>query len=276
MTIANPNVADREVRLPQLDPPFAWRERNGPVWIESTLPGATAAFSTRLGGVSFGAYWSLNLGILTEDDPDFVARNRASLAAALDRDPDGIAMGFQVHGTDVRIHREPPETPGYARRGELPKVDAQATDSPAVTPLVLAADCVPLALAARGAAASVHCGWRGVAAGIVERAVETVVSLAGVDRSEVSAALGPAIGPCCYEVGETVRDAFAARDHDAPRGSAFDLPGAIRTELERAGVGRGAIADCGLCTSCNPQLFFSHRRDGGVTGRQAGLVWFSS
>jgi copper oxidase (laccase) domain-containing protein len=77
-------------------------------------------------------------------------------------------------------------------------------------------------------------------------------------------------------VGDTVRDAFAARDHDTPTGITFDLPGAIRIELEWAGVELGSIADCRLCTSCNPQLFFSHRRDGGVTGRQAGLVWRNS
>jgi purine-nucleoside/S-methyl-5'-thioadenosine phosphorylase / adenosine deaminase len=276
VTITNKELADNDIRLPELGAPFEWRRGDGPVWIEAALPGSRAAFSTRLGGNSFGAYSSLNLGILTEDDPDLVARNRESLASALGRDPEGIAMGFQVHGADVQIHREPPAAPGYARRAELPKVDAQATDSADVTPLVLAADCVPLALAAPGAAASVHCGWRGVSGGIVARAVETVAQLAGTDPSQVGAALGPAIGSCCYEVGDTVRESFAGRGHGAPTGVTFDLPGAIRIELEWAGVDPGAIADCRLCTSCHPRLFFSHRRDGGVTGRQAGLVWRSS
>jgi YfiH family protein len=171
------------------------------------------------------------------------------------------------------VHRERPPAVGYARRGELPKADAQATDVPDVTPLVLVADCVPVALAVPGAVAAVHCGWRGVSEGLVERAVETVAELAGAERSRVAAALGPGIGPCCYEVGDTVREAFAARGHGRAGGPTFDLPAAIRTELERAGVEPGAIASVGLCTSCNPELLFSHRRDGGVTGRQAGLVW---
>ena len=163
------------------------------------LPGRrAAAFSTRQGGVSPGPYESLNLGILTEDDPARVARNRELLAGALGRDPARVAMGWQVHGADVQVHHEPPAPgrQGFGSPGDdLSSVDAQVTDSADVTPLVLVADCVPVALAAPGAVAMVHCGWRGVAAGIVERAMKTVRRLSGHD--EVAAAIGPAIGPCC-------------------------------------------------------------------------------
>ncbi len=232
-------------------------------------------FSTRKGGVSPGPYESLNLGILTEDDPARVARNRELLAEALGRDPARVAMGWQVHGADVQVHHEPPAPgrQGFGSPGDdLARVDAQVTDSADVTPLVLVADCVPVALAAPGAVAMVHCGWRGVAAGIVERAMKAVRRLSGHD--EVAAAIGPAIGPCCYEVGPEVSDVFTRNGHsDALAGRMLDLPHVVRCELEALGVQDVALA--GVCVSCHPELFFSHRRDGGLTGRQAGLAWLA-
>jgi polyphenol oxidase len=255
--------------------PFEWRNENGLAWLECSLPDARAAFSTRQGGVSTGPYESLNLGILTEDDPARVARNRELLAGALGRDPARVTMGWQVHGAEVQVHHEPP---GPGRQGfgspgdDLARVDAQVTDSADVTPLVLVADCVPVALAAPGAVAMVHCGWRGVAAGIVERAVTALCRLA--DAGEVSAAIGPAIGPCCYEVGPEVSDVFARHGHtDALDGRMLDLPHVVCCELETLGVEDIALA--GMCVSCHPDLFFSHRREGGLTGRQAGLAWLA-
>ena len=237
------------------------------------LPDARAAFSTRRGGASTGPYESLNLGILTDDDPAQVKRNRATLGGVLGRDPAKVAMGWQVHGPEVQVHHQPPAAgrQGFGSPGDdLARVDAQVTDSPDVTPLVLVADCVPVALSAPGAVAMVHCGWRGVAAGIVERAVTAVRRLAG--PGEVSAAIGPAIGRCCYEVGPEVIEVFAQNGHaDAFEGRMLDLPHVVRCELEAVGVVDVALA--GICVACNPDLFFSHRRDGGVTGRQAGLAW---
>jgi copper oxidase (laccase) domain-containing protein len=130
---------------------------------------------------------------------------------------------------------------------------------------VLVADCVPLVLSGNGAVAAVHCGWRGVAAGIVERAVEKVRALGG---DPLSAAIGPAIGPCCYEVGDEVLARFGAA------GPMLDLTAIVARRLEGAGV--AAVAATGICVSCNADLFFSHRRDGGVTGRQGALVWRAS
>jgi YfiH family protein len=255
---------------------FAWHDERGLTWLECSLGEARAAFSTRRGGTSKGPYESLNLGILTDDDPARVTRNRELLAQALGRDAGAVAMGWQVHGPEVQVHHGPPP-PG--RRGfgspgdDLARVDAQVTDSPAVTPLVLVADCVPVALAAPGAVAMVHCGWRGVAAGVVERAV-TALRRIGGKRGEVCAAIGPAIGPCCYDVGPEVSDVFARNGHtDALHGRMLDLPHVVCCELEALGVKEIAVA--GMCVSCNPELFFSHRRDGGLTGRQAGLAWLA-
>jgi polyphenol oxidase len=254
-----------------LPEPFTWRREGELAWIEAALPGGRVAFSTRLGGRSEGPFTSLNLGILTDDDPDLVARNRETLALTLERDPGAVAMGWQVHGTDVQVHSSPPRPSGYVRRGTgLARVDAQATDHPEVTPMVLTADCIPLALASSRTVAMVHCGWRGVAGDIVARAVEACRGLANAAPGELSAALGPGIGPCCYEVGDEVRSAFGLQ---AGEGATLDLPLAVRRALEQAGVQAERIWDSGLCTSCHPDLFFSHRRDRGVTGRQAGLVW---
>jgi copper oxidase (laccase) domain-containing protein len=108
-----------------------------------------------------------------------------------------------------------------------------------------------------------HCGWRPLAAGIVEKA------LASFDLPP-AAVIGPGIGPCCYEVGEDVLGAFSDLDGVAP-GRMLDLRAVVRRKLQAGGV--TSVEDVDLCTSCRPDLFFSHRRDGGVTGRQAGLVW---
>ncbi len=124
-------------------------------------------------------------------------------------------------------------------------------------------------LASDGAVAAVHAGWRGLAGGILAEGVAAVRELGGT--GPVHAAIGPAAGPCCYEVGEEVHAHFA--DHDARRGARnLDLKAVAAAQLRAAGV--AAVHDTGLCTMCaDPALFFSHRRDGGVTGRQAGIVW---
>ena len=232
--------------------------------IRTDLPGASVVFSTRAGGVSEGPYESLNLGILTEDDPEHVQENRARLATATGVDPWLVAMGWQVHGTEVLEWAEPPPEGGFATPGaELPRVDGHVTSQPGVALLVLVADCLPVALAGGGSVAMVHGGWRGLAGGILERALERF-------DEPPAAAIGPGIGPCCYEVGEEVLDAFAGLDGVAD-GRMLDLRAIARAKLHDAGVSR--IEQVDLCTSCREDLFFSHRRDGGVTGRQAGLAW---
>jgi purine-nucleoside/S-methyl-5'-thioadenosine phosphorylase / adenosine deaminase len=240
-----------------------WREQNGVRWLEAKLPGARAAFSTRIGGVSESPYESLNVAIRTGDEPDSVRANRGRLAEALGRDPDNVVMGRQVHGPELRRHDRPQKPRVFADAVRSPdEVDAHATASPELTPLVMVADCLPVALAGPDGVAMAHCGWRGLAGGIVEKAVRAV----GAE----SAAIGPGIGPCCYEVGEEVLKQFADLEGVA-RGWMLDLTLVATRLLERAGV--GSIESSGLCTSCNEELFYSHRRDGERTGRQAGLVW---
>jgi polyphenol oxidase len=205
--------------------------------------------------VSEGPYESLNLGILTDDDRARVEQNRECLAAAAGIAARPIAMGWQVHGNDVKQWNTPPDG------GELDKVDAHVTRRDDIALLVLVADCLPFALANRDRVAMVHCGWRGLAGGILAGVLELF------DEAP-AAAVGPGIGPCCYEVGDEVRSHFEPQH---AYGRKLDLRAIADTALRAAGVERVEHVD--LCTSCREDLFFSHRRDAGVTGRQGGLVW---
>jgi polyphenol oxidase len=222
------------------------------------LPGARAVFSTRRGGVSEGPYESLNLGLLTDDEPERVHVNRARLAEAARLDPERIAMGWQVHGAELR---EWEGAPG----AELPRVDGHLTREPGLALLVLAADCFPVALSDGTRAAMLHCGWRPLAGGLIEKAVARF-------DSAPAAAVGPGIGGCCYEVGAEVAERFADVP-DALDGRMLDLRRVIAARLEAAGV--TAVEHLDRCTSCEPDLYFSHRRDRGLTGRQGGLCVLS-
>jgi YfiH family protein len=230
-----------------------WRERDGVRWLEADLGGARAAFSTRLGGVSEPPYDSLNLGLLTEDASEAVAENRRRLAAALGFAPEQVVFARQVHGTDLLHH---------PREGGVVEADGHVVGEPGLAPLVFTADCLPVELRGPGGVAMVHAGWRGLAGGIVAAAAEAVEA--------TRAAVGPGIGPCCYEVGEEVLTAFADLG-DVAEGRMLDLPEVARRLLARAGVEQ--VESAGLCTSCEEEMFFSHRRDAGRTGRQAGLAW---
>jgi YfiH family protein len=241
-----------------------WREGAETRWLEASLPGATAAFSTRLGGVSEAPFDGLNLGVFSEDELAAVVENRRRLAAALGFSPDQVAIAHQVHGAEMATHTDPQRPSPYAEPGvSIPEVDGHVTAESSLALLVFVADCVPVALAGLGGVAMLHCGWRGLAAGIVARGVEATAATA--------AALGPSIGPCCYEVGDEVLRAFGELGEGAAAGRMLDLPEVARRLLFAAGVERIELS--GLCTSCEPELFFSHRRDAGRTGRQAGLVW---
>ena len=223
--------------------------------IEVALPGARAFFSTRKGGVSEGPYESLNLGVLTDDDQLRVAENRRRLAEGVGIDLGRIAQGWQVHGTGLREWNGPPGD-------ERPKVDGHTTAEPDLALLVLVADCLPVALAGEGRIGMLHCGWRGLADGIIEKAVASF-------RAAPAAAVGPGIGVCCYEVGPEVLERFADLEGVA-RDDHLDLRAVAELRLREAGVDR--IEHVDHCTSCRPDLYFSHRRDDGVTGRQSGLV----
>ena len=248
------------VHEPTLPAPFRWDGGH----IRAELPGGHVLFSTRRGGVSTGAFASLNLGRLTPDDGANVDVNRERLAAAVGRPRERFLYGRQVHGARVRRALEPP---GPERPVE--DEDGQATALPDAAVLVFVADCLPVALVADGAVAALHGGWRGLARGVLGEGVAALRELGA--RGEVQAALGPAARGCCYEVGEEVHARFEGFDARVGERN-VDLPAVARAQLEAAGAAE--VHDVGLCTICaDPELFYSHRRDRGVTGRQAGVVW---
>jgi polyphenol oxidase len=244
-----------------------WRTKDGVQWLEAELGAARAVFTTRLGGVSEAPFDQLNLGVLTDDGDECVVENRRRLAAALGLEPERIPIGLQVHGAELAFHLAPQRPSPFAQPGsEIPEVDGHVVAGPGLAPLVLVADCLPVALSGPGGVAMLHCGWRGLAGGIVAEGAAAVGATA--------AAIGPGIGPCCYEVGPEVLEPFAGLGDGIAAGRMLDLPEVARRLLGEAGVER--VESAGLCTSCEPELFFSHRRDAGRTGRQAGLVWIEA
>jgi YfiH family protein len=216
-------------------------------------------FSTRQGGVSNGPFRSLNLGLLTDDLQESVEENRRRLCATAGADPKRLAMNRQVHAATVN-RAEP------GRRGK--DGDGLWTDEPQLPMLKVTADCLPIALARRNgnpALALLHVGRLGLLEGIIETGVATL-------GGQVTAIIGPGIGPCCYEVGEDIAAAYRARFGTfALNGRNLDLWAVSERVLREAGVAQVERLD--LCTACEPQLFFSHRRDGGITGRQ-GVIGY--
>lgn len=220
--------------------------------------------TTRQGGVSSGPWRSLNLGDACGDDADSVAENRRRLAEWLPAEPLWLS---QVHGGRVIEH------PGPV--AGLPEADAVVSSRPGEVCAVLTADCLPVLFADLDGkqVAAAHAGWRGLAAGVLENTVRAMAPTP--DR--IAAWLGPAICQDHYEVGSEVRTAFDTQQADAA--AAFlphhdrwlaSLHQLARLKLKRAGLNQ--VTDAGLCTACDPQRFFSHRRDG-VAGRMATVIW---
>lgn len=252
-------------------------------------PGVRALCTTRAGGVSRGAYASLNLGDHVGDEPRAVAHNRGVLSAAIGLPPLFVR---QVHGSaSLRLTRE--SRPDSIR----PAADATWTSDAGVVCAMLVADCLPvLFVAADGSRiAAAHAGWRGLAGGVLEETLQSIDAPAHTEQApsatQIIAWLGPCIGPDAFEVGDQVRDAFVhhsaiAADcfRPAPAGPAAerkwwaDLPALARQRLQAAGVSRiyGNDGSAHWCTVAQPSRFFSHRRDAGPlggSGRFAACIW---
>ncbi|HEY8843342.1 MAG TPA: polyphenol oxidase family protein [Gaiellaceae bacterium] len=225
------------------------------------------AFTTRVGGVSGGVFESLNLGALTDDDPLNVVENRRLACEAVGADAATATMAWQHHSAEVRL-AEPRGvvTPGT----QFDRCDGLWSDEPGQAMMLVTADCLPIALArangSKPALSVIHAGWRGLLAGIVAEGAKTL------GGGKLTAAIGPGIGPCCYEVGEEVRGPFrAAFGDDVVTDGRLDLWSAAEQALRAAGCDEVERTD--LCTYCHPELFFSHRRDRGRTGRQ-GVIGY--
>lgn len=255
-------------------------------------PGCVVAFSTRRGGVSVEPFNSLNMSADQGDSELNVSRNLKILCDSIFAPPETILGTRQVHGDKVVVYRSPPEGAQSA--------DASITNTPGLFVSVKTADCLPVLLHDHGknVSAAVHAGWAGSSKRICSKTIKRMQAEFGCEAEDIVGILGPCIGPCCYEVDERVigpmQSAFShwqsfikplsvwrsqGLDADGLSGNRpenesmrLDLAGANRSDLLSAGLLPGNIHNVGLCGCCQEELFFSHRRDKGVTGRHIALV----
>lgn len=240
--------------------------------------GARHAFTTRRGGVSGGEYASLNLRISCGDDPENVYENYDLLAEAVGFSRENVVMSRQVHSSSVRRA----DAGEGLFRPDRPDADGVISDNASLALMVFTADCTPVLIfdPATGAAAAVHAGWRGTAAGIAGRAVERLAEEYGAEPRRLVAAIGPHISRDRFETGPEVAEAMLRHFGDAAaplcpkRGEKFfpDLGMLNFTELERAGLRAENIDLDTRCTMCEPEYFFSHRRTGGRRGVQGAVI----
>jgi YfiH family protein len=251
--------------------------------------GVDAVVTTRHGGESTGPFATLNLGLRTGDDAEIVRRNRARAASVVGAAPAWLTFGRQVHGARVAVV-------GNAERGAaFDDTDALVTNASLVPLVILTADCAAIFYfdPAHRAVGIAHAGWRGTVSRIAARTVDAMRVAFGTTPSDLTVAIGPSIGPCCYEVGNDVIDAVATAfpEHAdelllepdmASAGSFraavnedrkhFDLWRANELVLQRAGVRDDRLDVSRLCTACRTDLFYSHRAEKGNTGRFGGIV----
>ncbi len=256
---------------------------NGVVTYRSPLlcdVGVPHGFTTRIGGLSRTPYASLNLASLV-NDPDAdantnVAENFRRVRRVMGCERHIRVQVNQVHGCHVW---KPPAEP--VRPVDAPRADAVVSARPAQLLMVRVADCVPLLISSPDGrvVSAVHAGWRGVIAGVIGQAIDSVCSLSGENASRLMVAVGPCISVEHFEVGPEVVEVFEAEglgDAVCERGDwvkpHIDLPAAVTEKLKRAGVDLDRTDISSQCTYANTTDFFSHRRDQGRTGRQAALI----
>jgi YfiH family protein len=260
------------------------------------LPWLVHGFSTRPGGVSrFNGQQVLNLGFMEWDTSENVTQNRRLLQAALAAETFALAPLKQIHSDAIHLFNAAPAHPC--------KGDASATNRPGVLLAVQTADCVPILLVdpKKRAVAAIHAGWKGTLARITEKTVGRMHLEFGSKPADLLAAIGPSIGPCCYEVGADFVTKFSGQFADAsgyfdeprtgdepnplqwlnmappghqppPRNVHLDLPKANRAQLLAAGLHPRNIFPSDLCTACRTEFFFSHRREAGLTGRLMAVI----
>jgi polyphenol oxidase len=262
---------------------FSLSKNNGIEYLQSPLLGhcdfLVHAFCTRHGGVSEGNYHSLNMSFREGDEEFHVLQNWGNLSAAFHIPVEKFLVLNQVHGNDIFVIGR---HGNYFNSREELNYDAIVTNRANLAICIKTADCVPVFLVDRvkKVIAAVHAGWRGSALGIAAKAVRLMRSQYGSQTADLVAAIGPSIGPCCYEVDAATADQFRSHtNHES-----FLKPGkrkdrwmlnlveVNRTQLREAGLAEEAIDSAGICTACRQDHFFSHRGSGGVTGRQINFL----
>ncbi len=240
---------------------------------------ACHCFTTRLGGVSTGHLAAMNIGTHRDDRRENVVKNYEILAEAVDFDPKKLVLTKQTH-TDKVLPVGQTEWGAGLFAPELSHCDGLITNTPGTALTVFTADCTPILLhdPVTGAVGAVHAGWRGTAANIAGKAVSAMAEAFGCNPADIRAAIGPNIARCCFETDRDVPDAMlcafgeAAQNHIFPHGDKFyvNLKAINALALCRAGVTDIAISE--LCTCCDPDRFWSHRRVGQARGSQGAII----
>ena len=249
------------------------------------VPFVRHGFSTRLGGVSTGIWESMNLSFTRGDDETAVRENFDRFCRAVGVESEHGVLSAQEHHTVVYNATAADRGRGITRPRGYTDIDGLLTDEPDVVLMTQYADCVPLFFVdpVRHVVGTAHAGWRGTAAGMGAVMVERMVSDYGCRREDILAGVGPSIGPCCFEVDEPVREAFATSVAFAdactkPMGngkSFIDLWEINRRTIEEAGVKPEHITVTDLCTRCHPDVLWSHRATNGQRGSLLGCIAIS-
>lgn len=249
----------------------------------SAAGGVAHGFATRLGGVSTGPCGELNLGLSRKDSPEAVRENYRRFCAALGADVERLVMTHQVHKDEVRVAQRSDVLPDLL--DPIPyEADGLVTNQPGLCLTIYYADCIPVLLydPVKKAIGAVHSGWRGTALAIVPKAIEKMGRLYGSRPEDILAAIGPGIGPCCFETHDDVPTAMATQlgpgvmDYVKPLPEAgkfsVDLKGILSWQMTSAGVAPHHLEVLSLCTGCHPELYWSHRKMGDQRGNQAAMI----
>ena len=239
--------------------------------------------SGRLGGVSQKPYASLNMALHVGDEPEAVWENRQRFLHALGLKAEELVTPEQIHGINIeRVGRKEAGRGAQNYQDSIGQTDALVTDEPGLPLMLCFADCTPVMFLdpVNNAVGIAHGGWKGTAARIAQQTVGRMQAEFGTDPADLLAGIGPAIGPCCYEVGSEVADQFCAAFpgheadliHDQAGGTHLNLWEANRLQLLEAGLTADHIDMAATCTACSHQWFYSYRADGGRTGRMAAVI----
>jgi YfiH family protein len=237
------------------------------------------AFTGRAGGVSREPFKGLNLGFHVGDDPENVIANRRAISEALNIDFNRMTCAEQVHGSTVALVDETTAGRGaFSFNDSISGVDALIVDRPNIPLALFFADCVPVVIADpyRKVVAVVHAGWRGVLDRIIEKAVSSMMEFGDASIDNMIAFIGPAIGGCCFEIGEDLLKRFQERFEDEglwlSAGNRIDLRELARLQLDKCGIESDRATVLDFCTVCNSDLLFSYRAENGITGRHAAII----